>query len=202
MTACVPSPAVSSSNLGTSHDFCQSSPALAPLNDLAHGGYAGVRLGEARNPGPATHERDRAAEERNARQRRVNEAGTQYRAVRTLLYEESVHNLRWVAQRKVPQIVERTGVQPLIPRSSGNGTHPTSAESAEAARAAWSGGKCRAARGAMREQGRSKTGIASLPHAKLAPTSVPRPTGERQEHLDAIVSFAGAGQRRRLFRRT
>ena len=30
--------------------------------------------------------------------------------------------------------------------------------------------------------------------------SAPRPTGERQEHLDAIVSFAGAGQRRRLFR--
>ena len=26
-------------------------------------------------------------------------------------------------------------------------------------------------------------------------------TGERQEHLDAAVSFAGAGQRRRLFRR-
>ena len=26
------------------------------------------------------------------------------------------------------------------------------------------------------------------------------PTGERQEHLDASVSFAGAGQRRRLFR--
>ena len=30
--------------------------------------------------------------------------------------------------------------------------------------------------------------------------SAPGPTGERQEHLDAIVSFAGAGQRRRLFR--
>ena len=51
-----------------------------------------------------------------------------------------------------------------------------------------------------REQGRRKTGIASLPHVKLAPTSAPGPTGERQEHLDAIVAFAGAGQRRRLFR--
>ena len=30
--------------------------------------------------------------------------------------------------------------------------------------------------------------------------SDPDPTGERQEHLDAIVSFAGAGQWRRLFR--
>ena len=61
--------------LETSRDLCQSSPALAPLNDFAHGGYAGVRLGEARNQGPASHERDRAAEERNARQRRVNDAG-------------------------------------------------------------------------------------------------------------------------------
>ena len=52
----------------------------------------------------------------------------------------------------------------------------------------------------MREQGRRKTGIASLPHVKLSPMSAPSRTGERQEHLDAIVSFAGAGQKRRLFR--
>ena len=52
----------------------------------------------------------------------------------------------------------------------------------------------------MREQGRSKTGIASLLHVKLAPMSAPDPTGERQEHLDAIISFAGVGQRRRLCR--
>ena len=50
----------------------------------------------------------------------------------------------------------------------------------------------------MREQGRSKTGVASLPHVKLAPVSAPSPTSERQKHLDAIISFAGAGQRRRL----
>ena len=30
--------------------------------------------------------------------------------------------------------------------------------------------------------------------------SAPGPTGERQEHVDAIISFAGAGQGRRLFR--
>ena len=35
---------------------------------------------------------------------------------------------------------------------------------------------------------------------RFAPMSAPGPTGERREHLDAIVSFAGAGQRRRLFR--
>ena len=51
----------------------------------------------------------------------------------------------------------------------------------------------------MREQGRNKTGIASLPHVKLSPMSAPGPSGERQQHLDATVSFAGAGQRRRLF---
>ena len=51
-----------------------------------------------------------------------------------------------------------------------------------------------------REQGRSKTAVASLPHVKLAPMSAPGLKGERQELLDAIISFAGAGQRRRLFR--
>ena len=30
--------------------------------------------------------------------------------------------------------------------------------------------------------------------------SAPGPTGKRQEHLNAIVSFAGAGYRRRQFR--
>ena len=53
----------------------------------------------------------------------------------------------------------------------------------------------------MREQGRSKTGTASLPHVTLAPMSAPGSTVERHEHLDAIFSFAAARQRRRLFRR-
>ena len=44
-------------------------------------------------------------------------------------------------------------------RSSGSGTRPTSTERAEAARVAWGGGRHKAARGARREQGRSKTGI-------------------------------------------
>ena len=87
----------------------------------------------------------------------------------------------------------------LIPRSSGIGTQPTSVECAEAARIAWSGGRYKLARSAMREQGRSKSGIASPLHVKLSPMSAPGPTGERREHLDAIVSFTGAGQKRRLF---
>ena len=88
----------------------------------------------------------------------------------------------------------------LIPQRSGIGTHPTSAECVEAARIAWGGGRYKLARSAMREQGRSKTGIPSLPHVKLSPLSAPGPAGERQEHLDATVSFAGSGHRRRLFR--
>ena len=88
----------------------------------------------------------------------------------------------------------------LTPRSVGFGTRPTTAESGEAARVAWRGGRYKAVRGAMREHGRSKTGRASLPHVKLPPMSADGPTGERQEHLVAIISFAGVGQRRRLFR--
>ena len=58
----------------------------------------------------------------------------------------------------------------------------------------------REAKAAMREIGRQKNGFASLPHVKMAPLSAPGPSGDRQEHLDAVVDFAGAGQRRRLFR--
>ena len=55
-------------------------------------------------------------------------------------------------------------------------------------------------RGAQRgSKGRNRTGIASLPHVKLSPRSALGPTTERQEQ-DAIFSFAGGGQRRRLFR--
>ena len=47
-------------------------------------------------------------------------------------------------------------------RSSGSRTHPNSAECAEAAKIAWRSGRYKTARSAMREQGRSSTGIASL----------------------------------------
>ena len=42
--------------------------------------------------------------------------------------------------------------------------------------------------------------FASLPHLELTPMSAPGPTGELQEHLDAIISFARVGQWRRQFR--
>ena len=80
----------------------------------------------------------------------------------------------------------------LIPWNSGSGTHPPVLNVTEAV------GRYKSARSAMREQGRSRTGIASLPHVKLAPMNAPDSTSKRQEHLDAIISFAG--QRLRLFR--
>ena len=51
-------------------------PAPALLNTRKFGGYAGTRVGEAQNPGPATHERDGTAPEQpEATHRRINEAG-------------------------------------------------------------------------------------------------------------------------------
>ena len=48
---------------------------------------------------------------------------------------------------------------------------------------------------AMREQGRNRTGIASLPHVKLSPMSAPGPTGEWQAAL--YLPSSGRLQRRR-----
>ena len=122
------------------------------------GGYAGVRLGEAQNPQPAEHERDNAEEEPCPHRTRINEAGdavpgSQHSTTR------GTQNLQFAGKTTTA----------LIPWSSGRGTHPTDVEQAPAARAAWGGGTYKDARNAVREQGLSKTGIASLPHVKLAP---------------------------------
>ena len=76
-------------------------------------------------------------------------------------------------QRKALLIVAETGLR--LSSSSGIGTH-LSTECAEAARIAWGGGRYKAARGAMREQGRS-TGIASLPHVKIVACGCPGANG-------------------------
>ena len=69
---------------GVSHDLCQSSPALAPLSDFAHG-CAGVRFGEARNPGPATHDGDRKQNNVTPATDASTKQETQCPAARTLL---------------------------------------------------------------------------------------------------------------------
>ena len=52
------------------------SPAWVQLNAQDLGEYAGIRVGEAQNPGPATHERGwTVAEQIDATHRRINEAG-------------------------------------------------------------------------------------------------------------------------------
>ena len=51
----------------------QPTPLDVTLEELPHGGYAGVRLGEAQNTGPDAHER--VAEEPCARRTCINEAG-------------------------------------------------------------------------------------------------------------------------------
>ena len=61
----------------------------------------------------------------------------------------------------------------LIPQSSGIGTHHSSAECTEAARIVCGSGRYKLARNAMRWQGRTRTGNASLPHVKLSPMSAP-----------------------------
>ena len=89
-----PSPAASGSNL----EFLMiiASPRLvpAPLNDFVHGGYVWCTLGRStKTQVQAAHDRDRAAEQRDARHRRINEArdsvpGSQDSLVRR------VHNLQ------------------------------------------------------------------------------------------------------------
>ena len=45
------------------------------LEEPLHGGYAGVRLGEAQNPGPTEHKRDLSERKPSARRTRFDEAG-------------------------------------------------------------------------------------------------------------------------------
>ena len=89
----------------------------------------------------------------------------------------------------------------LIPVSQAtHAAHPNEAERTDAVGRAWGKGELRVARTEMKEVTRQRTGMAALPSVRLAPLSAPGPSGERQEHLDTICSFAGAGHRRRLFR--
>ena len=57
-----------------SSPFDPCAPAL--VNTREHGGYAGTRVGEAQNPGLATHDGDwTVTEQPNAAHRQINEAG-------------------------------------------------------------------------------------------------------------------------------
>ena len=89
----------------------------------------------------------------------------------------------------------------LIPRScvvDGPCTRGVEAEEAKAC--AWGSGNFRQARNEMRAAGRSSDGPPNIPWVRLAPLSAAGPTGDRQEHLDDVMSSAGASQKRRLTR--
>ena len=87
----------------------------------------------------------------------------------------------------------------LDPQSSGRGAHPTDTERTQAACAAWGAGGYKEAQPCC-ERARAQQHWHRFPHVKCTPMSAPGPSGERQEHLDAIIAFAGAGLRRRRFR--
>ena len=67
---------------------------------------------------------------------------------------KAMERARWREQQRERQHTE----------SSGRGKHPTDVQRPQAASAAWSGGRYKAARNAMRDQERSKTGIMSNWH--------------------------------------
>ena len=71
---CTPPHARVSTNLCVTHSLWLKS-SLAWSGNQRHGGYAGIRVGEAVNPGPATHERDWTDEQPDPTHRRINEAG-------------------------------------------------------------------------------------------------------------------------------
>ena len=81
-----------------SNEHIRPAPAPAFLNTLKFGGYAGTGVGEAQNPGPATHERDLDGSTPDATHRRISEAGDSVpssqdsvtRAVQNLLISNSL----------------------------------------------------------------------------------------------------------------
>ena len=78
----------------------------APLNESSHSGYAGVRLGEAQNPGPAAHEGDRAAEERKRSPKAHQRSG-------------------WPSTRQ-PRLFHVRSPELAVDRHSGNAHHSSS----------------------------------------------------------------------------
>ena len=89
----------------------------------------------------------------------------------------------------------------MIPRSAREAAAlASSADIQLAERLAWGEGDVRQAKSAMREANKQREGKAMLPQVRIALMCAAGPSGERQEHLDDIVKFAGVSQRRRLFK--
>ena len=93
----------------------------------------------------------------------------------------------------------------LIPRTEDAATtHPTQPEEVDAAACSWGAGDIAQAKQEMLESvadsARANGKAPVLPWVRLAPMTAAGPSGERQEHMDAILHHAGASHRRRLKR--
>jgi len=96
---------------------------------------------------------------------------------------------------------KKAWAEELIPRSEVlPGPCTQDAEAASSCAMAWGGGDPAAARREMKTAGRSGDGPPKIPWTRLSPLAAAGPSGERQEHLDDIMSNAGASQKRRLTR--
>jgi hypothetical protein len=89
----------------------------------------------------------------------------------------------------------------LVPRSiRGVAALSSSEEITSAQTTSWGQGDFRTAKKEMKDFRKEHDGVAALPNVRLPPLCASGPSGERQEHLDDIVKFAGASHRKRLFR--
>ena len=85
----------------------------------------------------------------------------------------------------------------LIPRSTVPNGPCASASELDASRAcSWGSGDVRQARQEMRRAGKRSYGPPKMPWVRLVLKAAPGPSGDRQEHLDAVMESAGASQKR------
>ena len=139
----------------------------------------------------ATPARQNGEERRGARAKQQAAAGAKSKAVKGL-----VGGLAAASPEQRQRWTEE-----MIPRCQrASGPRATAEEANEARACAWGGGDLRAARKDMQAAGKQPDGPPGIPWAKLAPWSAAGPTGDRQEHLDAMMRASSATQRRRLTR--
>ena len=130
-------------------------------------------------------------EQRGAKARQQAAAGAKSKAVKGL-----VGGLATASPEQ-----RATWTAEMIPRSDRTeGPCATPAEHEAARACAWGGGDFAQARKEMQTAGRRPDSPPGIPWAKLAPWSAAGPTGDRQEHLEAMQRASSPAQRRRLNR--
>eukprot|EP00973_Karenia_brevis_P044557 6172903-Karenia_brevis.AAC.1 len=84
----------------------------------------------------------------------------------------------------------------LIPQSEVGEPCTSPQDKASAYECAWGGGDVATARRDMREAEKRHNEMPGIPWTRLAPLSAAGPSGDRQEHLDDVLSHAGASKKR------